>query len=104
VTVTSTVEIPPGARGLVREACLCGIDVVSQGSSGQEITEAVQRHRVEPVHERWAALQGFRGPLAEQVALMQMADEMAVEAGRSAVDVAYRGIVATRQRHLEGTL
>jgi hypothetical protein len=90
MTTTSVVEIPPGARGLVREACLCGVDVVSQGRSSQEITEAVQRHRVEPLHERWAALAGLRGPLAEQVALLQMADEMAVATGRSALEPRWR--------------
>jgi hypothetical protein len=91
VTVSSPIEVPPESRGLVREACLCGVDVVARSRSAQDITEAVQRHNVEPVHERWAALQGFRGPLAEQVALMQTADEMAIEAGRSALEPRWRG-------------
>lgn len=89
--VSRVVEIPPNARGLVREACVCGVDVLSQGRSPAEILEAVERHNVEPVHERWAALAGLRGPLAEQVALMQRADEMAIEAGRSALEPRWRG-------------
>lgn len=87
---TRVVEIPPGARGLVREACACGVDVLAQGRSPQEITEAVQRHNVEPVHERWAALAGMRGPLAEQVALLQLADETAIADARSTVDPRWR--------------
>lgn len=96
--MTRVVEIPPGARGLVRESCACGVDVLSQGRSDQEITEAVQRHRVEPVHERWAALAGLRGPLAEQVALMQTADELAQATGRSALRPTWRADVAPRFR------
>ena len=97
---TTVVDLPPGARALVREACLCGVDILATGRTPQEIEEAVQRHRVEPVHERWAALQGYRGPLAEQVALMQVADELAAEAGRSAVDVAYRALDGVRRRRM----
>lgn len=89
--MTRVVEILPGARGLLREACACGVDVIATGRSDQEISEAVMRHRVEPVHERWAALAGLRGPLAEQVALMQQADELAAATGRSAVEPRWRG-------------
>jgi phosphopantetheine adenylyltransferase len=89
----TVVQRPPGARSIVREACLCGVDVIASGRSDQEVLEAIQRHQIEPVHERWAALQGYRGPLAEQVALMQLADELAATEGRRAID----GLLRTRR-------
>lgn len=87
---TTVVDLPPGARAIVREACLCGVDVIATGRSPEEIQLAVQRHRIEPVHDRWAALQGMRGPLAEQIALMTMADEQAAAEGRSALEPRWR--------------